>query len=136
MRRSPIVADTDSPGDDGDPAIRRRPSGAQAVERALAVLGCFVREQEASGLGVTEVTSMLGLSLGTTHRLVRVLLDFGYLEQDSATSRYRLGRAALLLGHAAERELGFDRARSVIEALSATTGESLNLGIRAETTAR
>lgn len=105
-------------------------SGTNVVERALSVLGCFVKTQGVSSLGVTEMASMLGLSLGTTHRLVRILVKFGYLEQNSRTARYMLGRSALFLGHAAERELGLHRAREVIEALSASTGESVNLGIR------
>lgn len=105
-------------------------SGTNVVERALTVLGCFTKNQDVSSLGVTEIASMLGLSLGTTHRLVRILVKFGYLEQNSKTARYMLGRSALFLGHAAERELGFHRAREVIETLSAATGESVNLGIR------
>ena len=116
--------------DKDESEIRQTSSRSNAVARALSVLGCFVKMQDQSTLGVTEVASILGLSLGTTHRLVQVLVKFGYLEQDSRTARYRLGQAALFLGNAAERELGFHRAREVIEALAMSTGESVNLGVR------
>ena len=53
-----------------------------------------------------------------------------YAVQNVQTERYRLGSAAYLLGRAAERTLGFDEAMPLLERLSESTGESVNLVIR------
>jgi DNA-binding IclR family transcriptional regulator len=79
-------------------------SGAQSVERALAVLRCF--ERAPGSLGVSEIAVATGLSVSTAHRLVRALCAGGLLTQDLRTDRYPL------------------------EHLAEATGESVNLGIR------
>jgi IclR family acetate operon transcriptional repressor len=53
----------------------------------------------------------------------------GYLSQDEGRERYRLGTQALLLGQAAQRSLGIDSVRPVLEQLADGTGESVNLGL-------
>lgn len=103
-------------------------AGTQAISRALAVLRVF-REQ-ASDLGIMQLSSILGLTPSTTHRIVRALVAAGYLTQSGVTDRYLLGREAVLLGMAAQRNLGLDAARTVLEAVGAATGESVNLGVR------
>ena len=103
-------------------------SGAQSVERALAVLRTF--ETGPTELGVTEVAGQVGLSVSTTHRLVRALCGAGLLRQDPRTERYQLGPALVVLGRRAEEALGYARAQPVLEELAGTTGESVNLGIR------
>ena len=109
------------------PARRARVQGAQAIDRAIDVLELLVSESEC---GVTDVANALDLTPGTTHRILRALTERGYLQQDAATDRYHLGPSAVVLSQAARSSLGVDRALPVIEALSALTGESVNLGIR------
>ena len=104
-------------------------SGAQSVERALAVLRCF-GQGNAEDLGITQLAAATGLTVSTTHRLVQALRAEGVLVQDAASERYRLGPLLVVLGRRAEDHLGFARAQPVLEALSETTGESVNLGIR------
>lgn len=104
-------------------------SGAQAVERALAVLRCV--EAAESGVGVTELAQRAGLTVSTTHRLARTLADAGLLVQYPGTERYQLGPALVVLGRKAERRLGYRHALPLLEDLAAATGESINLGIRA-----
>jgi IclR family transcriptional regulator, acetate operon repressor len=104
-------------------------SGAQAVERALAVLRCV--EADDAGVGVTELAQQAGLTISTTHRLARTLTEAGLLIQDPRTERYQLGPALVVLGRKAEQRLGYHHALPVLEELSAVTGESINLGIRA-----
>ena len=110
-----------------------RATGAQSIERALSVLSAFIQTRPA--LGVAEVARAVGLSPSTTHRILRALVAGGYLTQSDTTNRYALGRSALLLGQVAERNLGLDLARPVLERLGADTGESVNLGVREGRTA-
>jgi IclR family acetate operon transcriptional repressor len=108
-----------------DPA---RATGAQAIERSLAVLSAFI--QARPELGVAEVARAVGLSPSTAHRILRALVAGGYLAQSEATNRYYLGRSALLLGQVAQSNLGLDHAHSILEQLGEQSGESLNLGVR------
>jgi DNA-binding IclR family transcriptional regulator len=109
--------------------IRQHPrTGAQSVERALAVLRCF--EGASGDLGVSEIAGLTGLSVSTAHRLTRALCAGGLLAQDSRTERYQLGPLLVVLGSRAEQQLGYARAMPALESLAASTGESVNLGIR------
>ena len=101
--------------------------GSQAIERALAVLDCFMAGQ--AELGVTEVARHLGLSVSTAHRIVRALVTAGYLAQNPKTERYYLGRSAVLLGQVAQRAVGLDHVLPVLEEVSGSTGESVNFGV-------
>lgn len=103
-------------------------SGAQSVERALAVLRCF--EQVDRSLGVSELAATTGLSVSTAHRLTRALCAGGLLMQDPRSERYQLGPVLVVLGRRAEEQLGYARALPALESLADATGESVNLGIR------
>lgn len=104
-------------------------SGAQAVERALAVLRCV--EAGDNDVGVTELAQRAGLTVSTAHRLARTLTEAGLLVQDPRTERYQLGPELVVLGRKAERRLGYRQALPLLEELATATGESINLGIRA-----
>jgi IclR family transcriptional regulator, acetate operon repressor len=103
-------------------------SGAQSVERALAVLRRFERADRS--LGVSELAAATGLTVSTTHRLTRALCAGGLLMQDPHSERYQLGPMVAVLGRRAEEHLGYARALSTLESLAESTGESVNLGIR------
>jgi IclR family transcriptional regulator, acetate operon repressor len=103
-------------------------SGAQAVERALAVLRCVEADDD---VGITELAQRTGLTVSTTHRLARTLTEAGLLLQDPRSERYQLGPTLVVLGRKAERRLGYRHALPLLEELAAATGESINLGIRA-----
>jgi IclR family acetate operon transcriptional repressor len=106
----------------------QQPTGSQAIERALAVLGCFMVPDQPE-LGIGTLARRLELSPSTVHRIVRALVSAGYLEQNAKTEHYYLGRSAILLGQVAQRSVGLDAARPIIEELAAATGESVNLGV-------
>ena len=104
-------------------------SGAQAVERALAVLRFL--ERSSSDMTVSDVAAGVGLTVSTTHRLVRTLVGAELVAQDEATERYHLGPGAVLLGKAAMDRLGFADAVPHMEEFTFRTGEATNLGVRA-----
>lgn len=107
-------------------------SGAQAVERALAVLRCVEADEESHvGVSISELAQRTGLTVSTAHRLARTLTEAGLLYQDPRTERYQLGPALVVLGEKAARRLGYQHALPLLEELAAATGESINLGIRA-----
>jgi DNA-binding IclR family transcriptional regulator len=114
-------------GADANAALGPR-SGSQSVGRALAVLDCLARSR--GELGVSDVAAQTGLTISTTHRLLRALVDAGLLGQDDRTSRYRLGPALVAMGRRAEAILGFDRLEPELRALAARTGESVDVGAR------
>ncbi|MGJ9411385.1 IclR family transcriptional regulator [Aeromicrobium sp. CF4.19] len=104
-----------------------RIAGTQAIGRAFAVLDMF--RSAGTDLGVVQISEQLGFTLSTSHRIARALVAEGYLAQGEGRERYRLGVQALLLGQAAQRSLGLQVARPVLQGLAEQTGESINLGL-------
>src|SRR5436190_20641816 len=74
-------------------------SYSQSLERGLAVLSAFRAGRPL--LGVSELGREVGLSRSTAHRYVATLATLGYLQQDGATKKYRLGPRVLDLGFSA-----------------------------------
>ncbi len=105
-----------------------RPSGAQAVERALALLGCFA---DADELRLVELARQTGLQAPTAYRIAQALCRNGFLVQDPRTERYRLGMRLALLGRRAAVALRLDDAQAALDDLAGRTGESAALGVRA-----
>ena len=107
---------------------RQAPAGTQAIGRALAVLRALAssaEEHEAS-----EIAAELGLSAGTTKRILGALLAESLVAQNPKTGCYYLASGAILLGQAAQRGFGLDKALPVLEELNAETSESVNLVVR------
>ena len=68
----------------------------QSVNRALSIMDLFSYARPS--LSIAEISQDLGLAKATVHNLVRTLEAQGYLDQDRATRRYRLGTRLLALG--------------------------------------
>lgn len=64
--------------------------GAQSIRRAMTVLRILATAR-AAGLGVSDIARQAALTLPTTHRILRVLVGEGIVEQHSRTRRYALG---------------------------------------------
>jgi DNA-binding IclR family transcriptional regulator len=103
-------------------------TGSQAVERALRLLRCF--ETGPTSRTLTDLAHQNGLTPSTTHRLLRALCATGFVQQDPSTERYGLGAALVALGARASESIGVEATRPALEALAASTGESVNLGVR------
>jgi DNA-binding IclR family transcriptional regulator len=99
----------------------------QTVANALRLLEEFREDVE---IGVAELSRRLGLHKNNVFRLLATLEEGGYIEQDPATERYRLGLAALKLGQSFLRSQPLaERARPFLEELSESTQESAHLGM-------
>ncbi len=98
----------------------------QTVANALRVLEEFSDRTE---IGVAELARRLGLHKNNVFRLLATLQEAGYIDQDPATERYRLGLAALDLGQSFLRSRPLlERVRPLLAELSENTGESAHLG--------
>jgi DNA-binding IclR family transcriptional regulator len=99
----------------------------QTVSNALRLLEVFFTEPE---LGVSELSRRLDLHKNNVFRLLATLELGGYVEQSSATDRYRLGVRSLELGRAYARSHSLvERARPLLHELVAELGETAHLGI-------
>lgn len=100
-----------------------RAGGVQSVERAFELLQ--VLAARGRPMGVTDLAGVSGLSPGTIHRLLRTLVDLGYVRQDGNRT-YALGHALIRLGERATSGLAA-WSRPLLEEVMADLGESVNL---------
>jgi IclR family acetate operon transcriptional repressor len=108
---------------------RRKPVDAAVgtLERGLAILQFFKSVPEAS---VAEVATALELSRSTTYRIAERLRDLGFLETNSTTARWRLGRETVQLGVAALQSTDLMRiAPQILLSLLEGTREAVNLAV-------
>ena len=78
-------------------AVAARPTSySQSLERGLAILSAFKPTRPL--IGISDLARGLDLNRSTAHRYVGTLTALGYLEQDRATRKYRLGPRVLDLG--------------------------------------
>lgn len=108
--------------------VTEAPPGTQAIGRALAVLRLLSEAgDERSAMVISE---QLALSSGTVSRILRALQVDGLVTRNPRNDTYHLGSGAILLGQAAQRVFGLDRALPVLEQVNAETSESVNLVVR------
>lgn len=94
----------------------------QSVERAVRILQCFEDQEQ---LGITQIAKKTGLTKSTAFGLVSTLVETGLLEQDGATSQYRLGLELFRLGNRVDAG-GRQQIVAELAALCETLGETVN----------
>jgi IclR family transcriptional regulator, KDG regulon repressor len=104
----------------------RSEGGVRAVQLALDVLeGVAAVKDE---IGVSELALRLNATKGTIFRHLQTLVDRGYLSQNAATSRYRLGVRSHLLGQIATGRIDLlTAAEEAIRSLRDTIGQTVVL---------
>jgi DNA-binding IclR family transcriptional regulator len=104
---------------------RQALAGTQTLVRGLEVL-------DAVATGATtlaELATAIGLTRSTTHRLAATLVERRYLDF-SRGDGYTLGPKLLELGYVTGRRMELPRvARMHLEALSASSGDTVHLGV-------
>jgi DNA-binding IclR family transcriptional regulator len=100
----------------------------QSVDRAARILRALAAGP--GRLGVSELSSRLGLAKGTVHGLLRTLQDHGLVEQDADSDKYQLGPQLLRLSNR-YLDLSELRSRSLAwsELLSTRAGEAVRVGV-------
>jgi IclR family pca regulon transcriptional regulator len=110
---------------------RSRPVGSghsQSLERGLSILSSFSETRPL--LGIAELARAVELNKSTTHRYVATLTELGYLQQDAATRKYRLGPRVVDLGFAAVNAMEITRiAAPHLQALSDETGHTVSMAV-------
>jgi DNA-binding IclR family transcriptional regulator len=102
----------------------------RTLSRGLAVLEALASADEL-GLGPSAVGEKVGLDKATVTRLLRTLVETGYVAQDEISRRYRLTGKILRLAHGVTAQLDLQRvARPHLKRLREDVGETVHLGIR------
>ena len=113
-----------------DDAEDRQRGGVQSLGRAFAILEEVARNRE--GIGLAELSKVVGLHNSTTFHLARTMVSLGYLRQEKDSKRYRIGRPLFALAASALDEIEMvNVATPVLEDLSRESGESDPLPRRA-----
>ena len=81
-------------------------------------------------LGVKEVAGALDLPMSTSHRLLDMLLEAGFVEKDTIRRRYSAGREFFRIASLLAQRTSIARTmQPVLDELTARTGESSILGL-------
>jgi DNA-binding IclR family transcriptional regulator len=116
-------ADIDDEAED-----KQRGGGVQSLGRAFSILEEVARHRE--GIGLAELSKLVGLHNSTTFHLAKTLVSLGYLRQEK-DKRYRIGRPLFALAASALDEIEMvNVATPVLEELSRQTGESGHFAVR------
>lgn len=101
----------------------------RALSRVLAILEAVAGSD--SGLTTTQVAAQVGLSAPTASRLVRDMAVEQLLDRGVSDGVYRLGPRIKAIGLMSSEHGLTERARPVMERLTALTGETCSLHVRA-----
>ena len=108
-----------------EPPDGRSRGGVQSLDRAFAILEAMA---DADGvIGLSQLAVAADLPLATIHRLVRTLVDLGYVRQEPSR-QYSLGPRLMRLADASTKRLG-TLANPYMTEVVAALGESVNLAI-------
>ena len=99
----------------------------KSLHKALEILNCFVGKDS---LGVTEISERFGLCKSNVHNILYTFRQMGYLEQNEATGKYRLGMQIFVLCKGLSDSFPIARiALPYMQELSDRAGERVYLGI-------
>ncbi len=112
-----------------DEAEDRQRGGVQSLGRAFAILEQVARHRE--GVGLAELSKLVGLHNSTTFHLAKTMVSLGYIRQERDSKRYRIGRPLFALAASALDEIEMvNVATPIMEELSRDTGESSHFAVR------
>jgi DNA-binding IclR family transcriptional regulator len=122
------LVQTTEPNIDDDAEDRQR-GGVQSLGRAFAILEEVARHRE--GIGLAELSKLVGLHNSTTFHLAKTMVSLGYLRQERDSKRYRVGRPLFALAASALDEIEMvNLATPILEELSRESGESGHFAVR------
>src|SRR3712207_6519900 len=108
-------------------------AGVQSVDRALTILGILARLGE---VGVTEISTELGIYKSTAFRLISTLESHDLVEQTGDRGKYRLGVGLVRLAGASTARLDVvQEARPVCRRLASESGETVNVAVLSDRSA-
>jgi len=100
----------------------------QAIDRSVSVLECFSEKKRE--LKLSEMANMLDLNKSTVHGILSTLKYHGFIDQDEATLKYRLGIRFLEFGDVVANSMIITNvAYPVIEDVCGKIEETVNLAM-------
>jgi IclR family transcriptional regulator, acetate operon repressor len=103
----------------------RAPGGVQSLDRAFAILEAMA---DAGGMiSLSQLVERADLPLATIHRLVRTLVDLGYVRQEPSR-QYSLGPRLMRLSDTSSKRVGI-WAKTAMKNAVTQLGESVNLAM-------
>jgi DNA-binding IclR family transcriptional regulator len=117
-------ATTEELGEHGGEAV-----AVKTIDRAARLLSAVAGEGD-RGAMLSDVARRTGLGKGTVHRLLGALSEVGYVTQDPASRRYRLGIGLELLATSARHGRIAALAHPVLERIAAITGDTAFASVR------
>lgn len=115
-------------GERAHPADPQAGTRLSSVTSALRLLKIFSAQEPE--MGVSELARRLGVAKSTAHRLVSTLVVEGFLEQNPADGRYRLGLSLFALGTLVRRRMDVThQAKPQLDALRDRTDETVHLAV-------
>jgi IclR family KDG regulon transcriptional repressor len=122
------LVQSSEPNIDDDAEDRAR-GGVQSLGRAFAILEEVARHRE--GIGLAELSKLVGLHNSTTFHLAKTMVTLGYMRQERDSKRYRVGRPLFALAASALDEIEMvNLATPILEDLSRESGESGHFAVR------
>lgn len=96
--------------------------GTQAIRRAASILKTIAKANS-QGISLADISRAEELPRSTAHRILKCLIDEGFVEHTGDSRRYQMGGLAYELGLAVSRgALEVARWRDVIDAVARRTG--------------
>ncbi len=124
-RKIARLVETAQPGEGED----RQRVGVQSLGRAFSILEAVARHRD--GIGLAELSKLVGLHNSTTFHLAKTMVALGYIRQEPESKRYRIGRPLFALAASALDEIEMvNVAKPILEELSRETGESSHFSVR------
>ena len=112
-----------------DDAEDRQRGGVQSLGRAFSILEEVARHRD--GIGLAELSKLVGLHNSTTFHLAKTMVSLGYMRQERVSKRYRVGRPLFALAASALDEIEMvNLATPVLEDLSRESGETGHFAVR------
>ena len=98
----------------------------KSVSRALDII--TILSLKKGGLGVTEIANQIDINKSSVYRILSTLVQYGYVEQDEETGRYKLGYKFLEISSRLLDSIDLrGEARPVLQELETETNEAIHL---------
>lgn len=110
--------------------MNHKTGNLSSTEKALKILMAFTPDNHE--MGTLELSKRLAIHKSTVSRLLHLLSDHGFLQQNPETRKYFLGRAVAEIGNAATKSLSgtlVSIAQPYLNDLSNRVGESVALEV-------
>jgi len=103
-----------------------RENTVKSVGRALDIIA--IVSSKKSGLGVTDIAKQMDINKSSVYRILITLAQYGYIEQDSETERYKLGYKFLDISSRLLESMDLrTEAKPFLEELEKATNEVIHL---------